>query len=228
MPSWDAIAQKDIYKRPVEAFEEAAYRIIAEQVLYHADRNSRTTYWIIEQYERDFRDALDQVGVDLSVNREKRYVVAIPRYGAQYSAPKSATLVALVLRRLYDEFARQGNMTDEGEIFVDLVDLEEKYRLITKHPFPARTEFEQIVRLVRRWGIARKTTDEEYLGDSANAYAIVIRPAIIDVLGETAIARLARWEKAAKPDLSSVQEFNEALIDEEIESEFSSDEEKAP
>ena len=39
MLSWDTIAQRDLYKRPVEAFEEAAYRIIAEQVIYHSDKN---------------------------------------------------------------------------------------------------------------------------------------------------------------------------------------------
>ncbi len=207
MLSWDTIAQRDLYKRPVEAFEEAAYRIIAEQVIYHSDKNSRTTYWIIEQYERDFKDVLNQVGINLSVNRDKRYAVATPRYTAQYTAPLSATLIALVLRRLYDEFARQGNMNDDGEVFVDLVDFEEKFRLITNRQLPTRSDFEQTIRLLRRWGIARKTTDEEYVGDSANSYALVIRPAIIDVLGETAIARLLRWEKV--PTLTSVSDSEE-------------------
>lgn len=223
MPSWDTIAQRDIYKRPPEAFEEAAYRIIAEQVIYHAEKSSRAIYWIIEQYEKDFRDALDQVGVNLSVNREKRYVVALPRHGAQYKAPMSATLIALVLRRLYDEFARQGNMTDDGEVFIDLIDFDEKFRLITNRDLPARTDFEQTMRLLRRWGIARKTTNEEYAGDSANSYAIVIRPAIIDVLGETAIARLVHWEGTSSSAVSA-QEIDETRV-EEVESEFSSDEE---
>jgi hypothetical protein len=116
-------------------------------------------------------------------------------------------LIALVLRRLYDEFARQGNMNDDGEVFVDLVDFEEKFRLITNRQLPTRSDFEQTIRLLRRWGIARKTTDEEYVGDSANSYALVIRPAIIDVLGETAIARLLRWEKV--PTLTSVSDSEE-------------------
>jgi hypothetical protein len=225
MPSWDSIAQRDVYKRPLEAFEEAAYRVIAEQVLYHADKGSRATYWIVEQYEKDFRDALNQVGVDLRVNREKRYVVATPRYGAQHAAPMMATLVALVLRRLYDEFARQGNMSDDGEVFVDLVDFEEKFRLITNRQLPARTDFEQTMRLLKRWGIVRKTTDEEYVGDSANGYAIAIRPGIIDVLGEIAIARLVHWEESAPAKAASAQEIEQAQSDEEIESESSLDEE---
>lgn len=87
--------------------------------------------------------------------------------------------------------------------------MKKKFRLITNRQLPTRSDFEQTIRLLRRWGIARKTTDEEYVGDSANSYALryAIRPAIIDVLGETAIARLLRWEKV--PTLTSVSDSEE-------------------
>lgn len=225
MSFWDSIAQRDNFKRLPEAFEEAAYRIIAEQVLYHADKSSRATYWIVEQYEREFRQTLDKIGVDLIVNRERRYIVGIPRHSSYYSASVAVTLTALVLRRLFDEFARQGNLTEDGEVFIDLIDFEEKFRLVTHRQLPSRTELEQIMRVLRRWGIARKTTDDEYVGESATPYAVVIRPAIIDVLGETALARLERWENSAKPNVLDDQEqSHEMFMNDEIEPDIESSE----
>ena len=210
MPNWDTIAQRDFHKRTKEDFEAAAYRMIAEQVLYHADKASRATYWIVEQYEREFRDALDMVGVDLGVNREKKYVFALPRHASAQPVSVSATLVALVLRKLYDEYARQGAMSEHGEVFVDLVGLEEKYRLITGREMPGRSEFEQIMKQMRRWGIVRKTTEDEPTGDPTLAYAVVIRPAIIEVLGEMALSRMTRWQEHGEENASRANRTDEA------------------
>lgn len=226
MSLWDSIAQRDIYRRSIQDFEEASYRIIAEQALYYSDKNCRAVYRIIEQYEKDFRSVLDQVGIDLSVNRDKRYIVAIPRYRT-HAISTSATLTALVLRRLYDEYARQGYMTDDGEIFIDLIDFEEKFRLITNRQLPSKSEFEQIIRLIRRWGIARKTTSDEYAGDLANSYAIVIRPAIIEVLGEAALTRLLHWEESRTGEILEIQEAEEHSIEDSNTKEFLPDDEES-
>lgn len=215
MSNWDPLAQRDIFKRSAADFEEAAYRLIAEQVIYYSDKINRATYRILDQYEKDFRAALDPVGINLSINRDKRYVVALPRYSSQNKAPISATLFALVLRRLYDEFARQGNITVDGEVFIDLIDFEEKFRLITNRDLPTRSDLEQTIRQLKRWGIARKTSDDEYAGDSANSFAIVIRPAIIDLLCEAALKSLDRWDSTTSSDTFNDQDAEENHVQKE-------------
>jgi hypothetical protein len=111
---------------------------VTEQVLYHADRHSRMAYGLIVQYERDFKQALAPLGVSIEINSQLRYVYAKPQHIKAGTASVAQTLLALVLRAIYDESARLGQFTDDGEVVCDLVELEEKYRLMTGRELPAR------------------------------------------------------------------------------------------
>lgn len=193
---WEALASRSNGEAAAEDFELTAYRLVSEQVIYHADRHSRMAYWLIDRYERDFRQALAPLGVDVQVNRQLRYACALPRHSKAGTASVGQTLLALVLRQIYDESARAGQLNDDGEVICDLVELEEKYRLTTGRELPGKGDLDGLLRTLKRWGIARK--DEEPFPEGAEfgtsqPYAVVIRPAIADVLGETALARLADW-----------------------------------
>jgi hypothetical protein len=78
-------------------------------------------------------------------------------------------------------------------VFVDLIELAEKYRQSTNgRELPRGGQMRQLMRTVQRWGIARRqddVTDED--ADVEQPFVIVIRPAIADVLGETPLQRLA-------------------------------------
>ena len=54
---------------------------------------------------------------------------------------------------------------------------------------------------MKRWGIAKKSEDQGFdeVDDAAlnQPYAVIIRPAIADLLGEAPIARLAQFRPAA-------------------------------
>ena len=56
------------------------------------------------------------------------------------------------------------------------------------------------MKTMKRWGIAKKS--DEHVGDgddelaAAQPYAVIIRPAIIDILGEAALQRIAEWRVA--------------------------------
>lgn len=184
----------------VEDFETAAYRLVAEQVIYHSDRSSRVTYAILDLYEREFAKVLAPLGVSLSINRQLRYVTALTRHAKASTATVAQTLFALVLRGLYDEGVRSGGLTEDGEVLCDYVELQEKFRLMTGRDLPARGELDTLLRSTKRWGIARRLEDD----DSGNltplqeqfAGGVAIRPAIVDVLGETALIRLAQWGAA--------------------------------
>lgn len=57
MSFWaDAVAAAD--GKTEADFEQAADRLISAQVLYAADRHSKTAYALIRENERDFRRAL--------------------------------------------------------------------------------------------------------------------------------------------------------------------------
>lgn len=198
---WEALASRTDGEHTAEELEITAYRLVAEQVLYYADRHSRTAYWMVDRYEREFRQALAPLGVDVQVNRQLRYVFAIPKHAKAGSASISQTVFALVLRAIYEDAASTGQLSEDGEVSCDLVELDEKYRLMSGKEFPAKGKLDVLMETMKRWGIARKSSEysHEDMDDAAlgQPYAVIIRPAIADLLGETALSRLALFKSPA-------------------------------
>jgi hypothetical protein len=194
---WEDLASRLDGIYTVEDFEAAAYRLVAEQVIYHSDRSSRVTYGILDLYEREFAKVLAPLGVSLSINRQLRYVTALPRHAKAGTATVAQTLFALVLRGLYDEGVRAGGLTEDGEVLCDYIELQEKFHLMTGRDLPTRGELDTQLRAAKRWGIARRLEDDDsgHLTplQEQSAGGVAIRPAIVDVLGETALIRLAQW-----------------------------------
>lgn len=198
---WEALASRLDGVYVAEDFETAAYRLVSEQVIYHSDRSSRVSYSIVDLYEREFNKVLAPLGVSLTVNRQLRYVVAQPQHARASTATVAQTLFALVLRGLYEEGARAGDLSEEAEVTIDYIELQEKYRLMTGRDLPPKGELDSLLRAARRWGIARRLDDDDSTGltllQEQSVSGIAIRPAIVDVLGETALMRLAQWELQA-------------------------------
>lgn len=199
-PDWEDLASRLDGVYTVEDFETAAYRLVAEQVIYHSDRSGRVTYGILDLYEREFAKVLAPLGVSLSINRQLRYVTALPRHAKLGTATVAQTLFALVLRGLYDEGVRAGGLTEDGEVLCDYIELQEKFHLMTGRDLPTRGELDTLLRSAKRWGIARRLEDDDsgHLTplQEQSAGGVAIRPAIVDVLGETALLRLAQWGAA--------------------------------
>ncbi|OIQ97618.1 hypothetical protein GALL_203770 [mine drainage metagenome] len=181
-----------------EDFAAVAYRLMTDQCLYHADRGSRTAYGIVDRYEREYAKVLAPFGVHLKVNRIAMYAVALPVHPKTIPAGKAETLFALVLRGIYEDFARNGHITDAGEVHCGLVELTERYRLMTGEDLTGgKGLFDSLMRTSHRWGIARWLDENEMpIAPSDSDSAIAIRPAIIDILGETALRRLALWQQS--------------------------------
>ena len=200
---WDDIAARSNGQHTAQELEAAAYRLVTEQVLYYADRHSRTTYWMVERYERDFKQALAPLGITVEVNRQQRYAYALPRHLKAGTAPSKIDNKKAA--------ARIGQFTEDGEVLCDLVELDEKYRLMTNRELPTKGELDALMKSMKRWGIAKKS--DEYAGDGADdlaasqPYTVIIRPAIVDLLGETALQRIAEW-RVANPDTASADGSN--------------------
>jgi hypothetical protein len=209
---WESAAERSEGVYAVEELEAAAYRLVTEQVIYHADKRSRTAYGMIERFERDFRDAIIPLGLDLYINRPLRYVCARPRYQKAGTATVQQTLFALVLRYIYEEEARQGRASDEGEVLIEVGDLSEQYTLLVNgRDFPNKAELDALLRTMKRWGIARRHAEEDAIGDDAAdgvAYVIAIRPAIMDLIGEGALQRLVDW---STPSVAAVTPSQESV-----------------
>lgn len=198
---WETLASRTEGQHTAEELEIAAYRLVAEQVLYYADRHSRTAYWMVERYERDFRQALAPIGVDVQVNRQLRYVFAVSKHAKAGSASVAQTVFALVLRAIYEEAASTGQLSEDGEVSCDLVELDEKYRLMSGKEFPTKGKLDALMETMKRWGVARKSSEygHDDMDDAAlgQPYAVIIRPAIADLLGETALSRLVQFKSTA-------------------------------
>ena len=175
-------------------FEAAANRLVTEQVLYAADRGSKVAYGLIRDFERDFKRALEPLGYVVRVNSQLRYACAIPKHAKSSPVTVEQTLLALVLRKIFDEETRHGHHDENGEVACDLVTLEVKYKQTTGgRELATGGKLAALMQWMRRWGIARLSDEEgDQLGHYADQpYVVIIRPGIAEVLGEVALARIA-------------------------------------
>lgn len=175
-------------------FEAAANRLVTEQVLYAADRGSKVAYGLIRDFERDFKRALEPLGYAVRVNSQLRYACAIPKHAKSSPVTIEQTLLALVLRKIFDEETRNGHHDENGEVACDLVTLEVKYKQTTGgRELATGGKLAALMQWMRRWGIARVSDEEgDQLGHYADQpYMVIIRPGIAEVLGEAALTRIA-------------------------------------
>lgn len=175
-------------------FEAAANRLITEQVLYAADRGSKVAYGLIRDFEREFKRALEPLGYVVRVNSQLRYACAIPKHARTSPVTVDQTLLALVLRKIFDEETRSGHHDENGEVACDLVTLEVKYKQMTGgRELATGGRLAALIQWMRRWGLARVSDEDgnQFGYDADQPYVVIIRPGIAEVLGEAALARIA-------------------------------------
>ncbi len=185
--SWNTLSQISNGVYAVQDFERAAYRLVTEQVLYASDRNARTAYHLIEDHFDDYLAALEPLGIRLERNAHYRYVVALPTHGEGTPVTLDETLLLLVLRQRYDEAMRQGQIEDQGEVVVELPDLQEAYPALAGRAMPEVGTLRTLVRALKRWGVCRLVDTE---GDDPQPFHLRVRPAIVEIVGEQWLQRL--------------------------------------
>lgn len=195
MANWERLAEQNpLYA--VGDYQRAAYRLMMEQVLYASDRKSRTAYDMIVKHIGVYRELLDKFGMIVIHNHHLSYLVATP---SQYVAEKMRlpeTRLALILRRLYDDKMHATDIV-AGEAFIDLAELERAYKDILHRDLPDQSELKTLLVAMKRYGIARieDVADEQ-------PFQIIIRPGIVDVLGETALLQLAAHAQTDDEDVT--------------------------
>jgi hypothetical protein len=185
--SWNTLSQMSNGVYAVQDFERAAYRLVTEQVLYASDRGARVAYHLIEDHFDDYLAALAPLGIRLERNAHYRYVVALPAHGEGTPVTLEETLLLLVLRQRYDEAARQGQIEDQGEVVVELPELQEAYQALVGRAMPEVGTLRALVRALKRWGVCRLVESES---DDPQPFHLRARPAIVEVVGEQWLQRL--------------------------------------
>lgn len=185
--SWKRIVdQQETYT--VGDFQRAALRLVTEQVLYQANPRQRNDYDLVAAYEEPFAEALDLLGCKLDHNRTARYAAAVPTQPEAGRVSLSATLLALVLRKLYDQHMNRGTL-NAGIAGIGIAELETAYKESTGRDLPVKPQSELIGLLddMKRWGIARAvkgSTDGEVM------WHVEILPGIQSLITDRSLAML--------------------------------------
>lgn len=185
--SWALLSQQTGGTYTPQDFERAAYRLVTEQVLYASDRRSRNAYHLVETWLGDFASALEPLGIRLERNAHFRYIVALPAHAEGVAVSLNETLLALVLRQRYDQAMRRGEVEEHGEVTVELPDLQEAWPALTGRPMPEIGTLRDLLRTARRWALCR---EEECEPGDLQPFRIVVRPAIVEIIGPQWLQRL--------------------------------------
>ncbi|KIQ27745.1 DUF4194 domain-containing protein [Xanthomonas campestris] len=185
--SWNTLSQASNGVYTVQDFERAAYRLVTEQVLYASDRSARVAYNLIEAHLEDFKSALEPLGIALERNAHYRYVVAMPQHSEGTPVSLEETILLLILRHRYDQAMRQGQIEELGEVVVDLPALQEAYPAFSGRQMPEVGALRGLARALKRWGVCRLVDTE---GDDPQPFHLLVRPAIVEVVGEQWLQRL--------------------------------------
>lgn len=185
--TWATLGQLSGGLHVPQDFERAAYRLVTEQVLYASDRGSKNAYHLVETWFADFAAAIEPLGIRLERNAHYRYIVALPAHGEGTAVSLEQTLLMLVLRQRYDAAMRQGLIEDQGEVIVELPELQEAYQTLAGRPMPEVGVLRETLRALRRWSVAKQIDCEP---DDPQPFRIVVRPAIVEIVGAQWLQRL--------------------------------------
>ena len=193
MANWERLAEQSQGMYATEDYEKAGYRLMMEKVIYASDRKSRTAYDLLVKHFSAYRELFDQMGMDIKHIAFHSFIVAIPRHNVSTRMKLAETRFALVLCRLYDDKMNSAEIV-AGEAIIGLEELEVAYQELLNRELPEKAELNELVATMKAYGIARQaeSSDEQ-------PFEVVIRPAIIEVLGETALLQLA----AHAPELNT-------------------------
>lgn len=204
--SWNTLSQMSNGVYVVADFERAAWRLVTEQVLYASDRGSRVAYHLVEDHFDDYVAALAPLGIRLERNAHYRYIVALPSHGEGTPVTLEETLLLLMLRQRYDEAMRQGQVEEQGEVIVELPELQEAYQALSGRTMPDVGALRALARTLKRWGVCRLVESE---ADDPQPFHLRVRPAIVEIVGEQWLQRLDQHGGGDEPAEADADEATE-------------------
>lgn len=185
---WERFAEdNEIYL--ASDFAGAMYQLITEQALYYHNRDQRNAYNIVKSATAQFKEAASICGCDLHISDDYAFVAAIPKGVRRNPVSQADTLLALVLRKLYQERMTAAELLDTGSAVVTIEDLQGTYRSLTNRELPASmTELRDTIKRMKRYGLAKEQKAED---DDLQPFDVEILPGIVVLLSDAAMQRLA-------------------------------------
>lgn len=197
---WEREAESDEVYNAVADYKGAMYQLVTQQALYEADQNQSRAYHVICRHRPAFESVASDMGLVLHVEEAFRYVCVRPEEGLRHTTlTKAETLFLIVLARIYDDRAINGEREDDGAVLASIEDFRSAYRGALGCDYPGRaSELKDLTKSAKRFGIARLREDSD---DPDQPFAIQIMPAISHLIGVTVAGRLgADYQRAENGD----------------------------
>lgn len=166
------------------AFQRASRDLIARQTIHHDDTGGgASTYKLIKDHRRYFESILcDGMGFELTISEKFGYVSLSP--GAIGTGTrrgrlrKDETIALFVLRLLWDEGMRGGNMDDYGRTETDSDELIDRFRLLARTDPPGKGDLWAMLRSFQNRGMVRLGEEDA----EEKVVPIKIMPTIQDIV----------------------------------------------
>lgn len=205
--NWDAQVQRAGGDYQAADFQQAAYQLVTDQVLYESNGTQRSAYRLIASYETAFRDFALLMGLQLETNHTYRYAAVYPISIRTATLTLKESLFVISLRQVYDERMSSGE-EEGGRPVVTLDEIETACKTRFHRELVAtRPEWRDLIDRVKRFGIARDVPADEL---SEQPFDVEILPAIEVLISPTTLSRIgAEFQAIAAMGAQAPEEEDE-------------------
>lgn len=205
MQLWENLASRNDCPYKANDFKLAAYTLMSQQALYASERLQSLSYRVVSEHLGAFQSAFSLFGMEVIHDATEQYVVAIPRLERRTTLPLDMTLMVLTLRQIFHETSMRGE-TETGAAIATIEELGAAHDALTGRPMTSDArDLRSLLEQAKRMGMV-KLIDAD---DGVQPYDIKIMPAIVRMVDENVLMRLAGHYQSLAPDVQ-VEEDGEA------------------
>jgi hypothetical protein len=196
MQLWENLASRRECLYAVNDFRLAAYTLMSQQALYASERLQSLPYRIISEHLHAYQTAFDLFGMEVIHDATDQYVVAIPRLERRTTLPLDMTLMALTLRQIFHESSMRGE-TEAGAAIATIEELAAAHESLTGRAMTNDAgTLRGLLDQARRMGMVRLIDAD----DGVQPYDVKIMPAIVRMIDENVLMRLAGHYQSLAPE----------------------------
>lgn len=206
--NWESQVQRANGDYIVTDFQQAAYQLVTEQVLYESNHSQRTSFRVIKAFEGAYREFAMLMGLLLEVSPANRYVAVVPVSTRTTPLTKLQTLFLLALRQVFHNRMMAGDEAGSYPI-VSITEIETACKAHFGLDLVAsKGEWRDLLDLAKRFGMARRADADEL---SEQPFAFEILPAIEFLLSAATLSRAgAEFRSVTDTACDDEDESNEA------------------
>lgn len=192
--NWNSLAESTKGLYTTDNFKQAMYQLVTHQCLYCRFITHTVSYRIISEYRDEFEEAVALMGLRFGFNDRLEFCFVMPESVKDSPMDIQETLFFLVLRQLYHSKGSVGDLTPEGDAVVSVPELVTTFHSMTGRELESKANIIRgLVKSASRKGLARIQEKPE---NDPQPFAILILPAIAEILSENAINRFGAALKA--------------------------------